>query len=166
MHIVQYHLVVASVCLSVQGDLRKARLPHWFWTAAARAQSVHWHRCPYPNSHRLPEGSTPPASWPPRCVRNLPCKSLQRLRSCKPHLAYTCPDQIRFSCRLQQQEAPGGCAVCTTSGVYVVRITADGQSVMLHSLLRPETAREGCLPYASWRTPSSAPAGQTHGSRP
>ncbi len=59
-----------------------------------------------------------------------------------------------------QQESQGACAICTTLGVYIVRITADGQPVVLHSLLRPDSAREGCLPYASWRMPFSPGTGQ------
>ena len=61
---------------------------------------------------------------------------------------------------LLQQEAPGGCAICTTLGVFITRITTDGQPVVLHSLLRPATAREGSLPFASWRTPASVAPGQ------
>ena len=41
--------------------------------------------------------------------------------------------------------------VGTARGVYVCRLLPEGRLAVVHSLPRPVSAREGCLPSAAWR---------------
>lgn len=56
-------------------------------------------------------------------------------------------------CLLQENAAvhEGLFLAATLGGMLVARVTPDGRFNVLHNLARPPDAREGCLPYPTWR---------------
>lgn len=56
-------------------------------------------------------------------------------------------------CLLQETAAihEGLFLAATLGGMLIARVTPDGRFNVLHNLARPPDAREGCLPYPTWR---------------
>ena len=58
-----------------------------------------------------------------------------------------------IACWLQENAAihEGLFLAATLGGMLIARVTPDGRFNVLHNLARPPDAREGCLPYPTWR---------------